>query len=97
MKTALVRPAAAADIVEAHDWYETQRAGLGEEFLTAVAAAIDGVVAHPEGYPVLHRETRRALLGRFPYGLFYRLVAGEVVVVACFHASRRPRDWKLRR
>ena len=33
--TPLLRPAAAADIDEAFAWYETQRVGLGEEFLVA--------------------------------------------------------------
>ena len=33
---------------------------------------------------------------RFPYGLFYGLIDGQVVVVACFHAKRSPRMWRSR-
>jgi len=36
----LLRPAAAADVEEAYRWYERRRVGLGEEFLTAVDAAL---------------------------------------------------------
>jgi plasmid stabilization system protein ParE len=37
---------------------------------------------------------RRALLSRFPFGIFYRLEGGAVVVVlAILHGSRRPRSW----
>lgn len=69
----LVRPAAAADIEEAFLWYERQRAGLGNEFLAAVQSALDDLIAHPTRYPVMHRDTRRALVHRFPYGIFYRV------------------------
>jgi hypothetical protein len=36
----LVRAAAAADVGEAYSWYQRQRAGLGDEFLAAVDAAL---------------------------------------------------------
>jgi hypothetical protein len=42
----LVRPAAAPDIEETHRWYERQRAGRGEEFLTAVDATLQELAAH---------------------------------------------------
>ncbi len=89
----LIRPAAAADIDEAFLWYERQQAGLGDEFLTAVQSALDDVVAHPTKYPVVHRETRRVLVHRFPYGIFYRVYSEVVVVVACLHGRRDPRRW----
>ncbi len=92
----LIRPAAAADIDEAFLWYERQQAGLGDEFLTAVQSALDNVVAHPTGYPVLHRETRRVLVHRFPYGIFYRVYREVVVVVACMRGRRDPRRWRSR-
>ena len=83
MKRVIVRPAAAADIDDAYQWYEAQRPGLGEEFLVALNATRDRVVEHPEAYPVSQRATRRALIPtRFPYGLFYR-VYGDTIVVAC--------------
>ena len=90
----LIRPAAAADIEEAFLWYELQQAGLGEEFLTAVQSALENIAAHPIRYPVVHRETRRVLLKRYPYGIFYRIYGELVVVVACMHARRDPRRWR---
>ena len=92
----VVRPAAAADIDEAFLWYERQRPGLGDEFLAAVQSTRDGIAAHPAMYPVLHRNTRRALVRRFPYGIFYRVYADVIVVVACMHARRDPTRWKSR-
>jgi plasmid stabilization system protein ParE len=92
----LVRPAAAADMEVAFRWYEDQRAGLGNEFLGEVQTALARVDSHPKLNPILHRETRRAFLRRFPYGIFYRLYGDDVVVVACMHARRDPKVWKTR-
>lgn len=97
MKPPILRAAAAADVEEAYDWYEAQREGLGDEFLAAVQAALESILNHPEAAPIVHRETRRVLLRRFPYGIHYRLIDEEVVVVACFHAKRNPRLWSTRR
>lgn len=94
MTQVIVRPAAAADIEEAYDWYEIQRPGLGEEFLTALRSTLNRVIAQPEAFAVIHRTIRRALIPlRFPYGLFYRLSDDTIVVVACMHAKRDPRRW----
>jgi len=92
----IIRPAAAADIDEAFLWYERQRPGLGEEFLTALETVRDNIAVHPNMYPVTHRDIRRALLRRFPYGLFYRVYDDMIVVVACMHAKRDPSRWRSR-
>ena len=92
----LVRPAAAADIEDAYHWYENQRAGLGDEFLELVGQSLSAIQEHPARYAVIHRDTRRAFLRRFPYGVFYRARADAVVVVACMHARRDPRRWQSR-
>lgn len=92
----IVRPAAAADIDEAFVWYERQRPGLGDEFLAAVQSARDSIATHPAMHPVIHRDTRRALVHRFPYGLFYRVYGDVIVVVACMHGKRDPRRWRSR-
>lgn len=94
MTPPILRPAAAADVEDAWRWYEARREGLGDEFLEVVRAAIESIGAYPESAPVVHRDIRRRLLKRFPYGLFYRLIEGQVVVVACFHAKRNPRLWR---
>jgi len=92
----VVRPAAAADIDEAFVWYERRRPGLGDEFLAAIQSSLEGIAAQPTLYAVIHRDTRRALLVRFPYGVFYRLYNDVVVIVACLHGQRDPKQWRSR-
>ena len=92
----VVRPAAAADIDEAFVWYERRRPGLGYEFLAELQSVRENVVTHPLAFPVIHRDTRRVLLRRFPYGLFYRAYDDVIVVVACMHGRRDPKRWMSR-
>jgi plasmid stabilization system protein ParE len=92
----LFRPAAAADVEEASRWYEAQRPGLGRTFLEAVEAALGNITANPKAFTPVYRDRRRALLRGFPYGLVYRIVDDQIVILACIHAKRNPRVWKAR-
>ena len=96
MTSVTVRPDAAADIEAAYQWYESQATGLGDQFLDVVGEQLHSLESHPEQFPIIHRNTRRALLRRFPYQLFYRLEANVIIVVACLHGRRHPRRWKMR-
>jgi plasmid stabilization system protein ParE len=85
----MLNPAAAADVEEAYGWYEAQSDGLGDEFLSVFQAALESIRADPQAAPQVHRDVRRHLLKRFPHAVFYRVIDGKVVVLACFRAGRR--------
>lgn len=93
----VVRLAAAADLEDVFLWYEEQRPGLGNEFLLAVEQLMGAMLETPRRYRIVHRDTRRAHVRRFPYSVFYRIVEDNLVVVGCFHGSRSPRRWEGRR
>jgi hypothetical protein len=57
----IVKPAAVAEMLQAHDWYEQREAGLGDEFLRCVDACIALLQRNPEAYPVVHKQVRMAL------------------------------------
>lgn len=92
----LVRPAAAADIDDAFLWYEQQRPDLGAEFLRIVDSALAAIQSNPQLYAVIHRNTRRVLLRRFPYGTYDRIHPDSIVIVACMHGRRDPKRWQPR-
>jgi plasmid stabilization system protein ParE len=83
-----IRPAGASDLVEARDWYERQRSGLGGEFLASVADVFTRLEDTPEQFPFYHRQFRRALTRRFPYKVFFRIEAHAVIVFRILHVSR---------
>jgi plasmid stabilization system protein ParE len=92
----VTRPAAAAEIETAYRWYENERAGLGSEFLEAVDKLVRTIAENPERFAVIRKDVRRAVLRRFPYSIFYRIVSGYIVVIACFHGKRNPKVWRGR-
>lgn len=47
-------------------------------------------------YHRVENEVRRALLRRFPYGVFYEVHGSEIVLLACFHSARDPQEWQDR-
>lgn len=91
-----LRPEAEEDLEDASLWYEGHRVGLGEEFLDEVQQAIGLIEENPQSYPRVHGEIYRALIRRFPFGIFYLLESETVVVLAIIHASRDPDSWKNR-
>ena len=87
----IIRPRARLQIAEAIDWYDTQAAGRGDDFLNAIEEVINSIGSNPYQYQVLRGELRRAVLRRFPYLIIYAISGDEVVVLRCVHARRDPR------
>lgn len=92
----IVRPEAEADIAAAQQWYEGRRRGLGLEFRSALDDTVSSIAANPKLYASVYRSLRRALLRRFPYGVFYLVQPETVIVVGVLHTSRSPRLWRAR-
>src|SRR3954452_16931031 len=84
------------EIQEAYDWYEGKTRKLADDFLRALDERFAAIEREPIAHPVVYKQVRRALLRRFPYSLFYFVEEQTIVVVACFHASRDPRQWQRR-
>ncbi len=91
-----IEPEAQEDLAGAFAWYEAQRAGLGSEFLAEVAHTLSAIEEAPERYPILRGATRRTLVRRFPYAVFYILDPELIAVTAVMHGRRDPRRWQER-
>ena len=76
---------------EAYDWYELQRTGLGEEFLSELDGIYHKLQTHPEYFGKLKKNFRQAALKRFPFVIVFEIIKTEVVVFAVFHTSRNPK------
>jgi plasmid stabilization system protein ParE len=96
MRSLLIRPEAEADIEEAYRWYERQLGGLGSDFLLCVEEGLEKIQKNPEMWPVVHRNVRRLLIRRFPYGIFYTVGPVFTTVLAVFHGHRDPGVWRSR-
>ena len=81
------------EIGEAQEWYELQNPGLGEEFIAAMELQLKRLEQAPLLYVEVIPNVRRALLPRFPYGLFYAVRSNLINVLAVLHDARNPRQW----
>lgn len=93
----VVRPEGEAELVAARDWYDARRAGLGQDFVDEVAATSAAIAMRPLSFPKVHGEMRRAILRRFPYGVFFRATPEEAIILGIVHGRRHPREWRSRR
>ena len=93
----VLRPQAEAELLDARDWYEDQRPGLGSTYATEVERVLGGILQTPLAYACVQGEIRRALLRRFPYAIYFRAMSDEIVVLAVLHGRRHPRRWQSRR
>ena len=92
----IVRPEAESELLEAVKWYEKKVRGLGANFLLNVEATIESILRIPEAYTLTYKNTRRALVRKFPFSVHYIIDGNNIVVLAIFHSSRNPKEWKKR-
>ncbi|WP_193214413.1 type II toxin-antitoxin system RelE/ParE family toxin [Luteolibacter marinus] len=92
----IYHPGAEVELVEAAKYYEFRVPSLGHEFLDAVDQAICGIQNDPERFRVVEADIRRQVLGRFPYSIFYRVLPGEIRILAFKHDARHPDYWRDR-
>ena len=89
------RPQAEDDALDAHAWYESRRTGLGREFGHAVNTLVTRIVDNPLLFPRVHGETRRAVLSRFRYAIYFRETDDQIVVLA-IHGRQHQSRWQER-
>lgn len=87
---------AQGDVVQARDWYEAQRIGLGVRFIDAMNRVLTRVGDNPVVFPVVHGHVRRAFVGRFPYDVYFEVARDHVRVVAVVHLRRAAETWRRR-
>jgi plasmid stabilization system protein ParE len=91
------RTEAARDVEEARAWYDANRRGLGDEFVLALERVLDIIGDLPEAFPETPPPFRRALLGRFPYAIYYQIERDVIDVVGCLGTRQSPEVWDTRR
>ena len=92
----VIAPEAEQDVDRAYGWYEQQRVGLGEDFLTSLGACLRGICRNPEIHAQVFGNYRRTFLRRFPYAVFYSFNDNTVTAYCVFHTSQDPQKWQRR-
>jgi plasmid stabilization system protein ParE len=93
----VLRPYVEKEIAEAADWYEERQPGLRLKFINSVGETFSRIEENPWLYQPVHLDIRRAPVHRFPYGVFYAPIEGDVHVLAVVNDARHPSVWRRRR
>ena len=83
-------PEAESDLDAAYWWYEERDAGLGDEYLRCVEEAFARIAANPLLYPRRFDDSRRILIRRFPYAIYFEHDEETVTVQFVFHCAQDP-------
>lgn len=84
----VLRPEAEADLTAVKAWYDSQKAGLGDQFVAAVTTVFERIALFPDLYAPFWREVRLVRVKKFPYVVYYRHSPDEVIILAVLHGSR---------
>ena len=86
MRVRILRPAF-DDLAAGRRFYERQQAGVGDYFFDSLFSEIDSLML----YGGIHRRQfghHRLLAKRFPYAVYYRIIAEEAVVFRVLDCRR---------
>jgi len=90
-------PAARDEYREAAERYLKESPRIAAAFVEQIEAAIRQVRDNPTIWRVLEDDVRRCLVRRFPFGIYYTVEKGEIIVWAIMHLHRQPGYWLKRR
>lgn len=86
-----------AEMAEAARWYETQRDGLGTNFLDAIDTAVARIADSPRLGSLVpgvsDQAIRRRIVRRFPYHIVYLELSDRLQILAVAHDRRQPGYW----
>ena len=93
----LFKLSARHEFEEAVVWYESARAGLGQEFAREVGRALERARANPGMFRRVRGGARKIRLRRFgKYSIYFAVKEDVFAVLAVFHGARNPADLQQR-
>jgi hypothetical protein len=83
------------DLREAFDWNEMQQPGLGNVFISCIEAELSRISRNPEFYSFHNDKIRRALINKFPFGIFFEVSENTIIVYAVYDLRRNPKSFRF--
>jgi toxin ParE1/3/4 len=93
----IFKPFAEDEATQAALWYNDKSSGLGNDFLLALDAKINAIQRNPTQFQEVYKSIRRAVISRFPFGVFFTIENDTIYILAVLHTSRNPKIWKGRK
>jgi toxin ParE1/3/4 len=93
VKIRLLSPAE-HEYVESMLFYLEESPMAADDFIQEVETALLEIAEFPERYAIAESDVRAKVLNKFPFTIFYRLKAEEVVVSSISHQKRNEGHWR---
>jgi toxin ParE1/3/4 len=90
------RPLATIETLEAYDWYELQKEGLGSDFLEELDHFIKQLLLNPHTYSFYEGTIRQGKINRFPYVVVYEVFDTNIIIYSVFMAKQDPAKKRLK-
>jgi toxin ParE1/3/4 len=85
--------AAEKEYLEAIEYYNRQRPGLGYEFSVEIDSGMKYIERFDSAWQLLAKDIRRYLIKRFPYGIIYSIQNESIIVLSIMNLHREPKNW----
>src|SRR2546423_5912525 len=92
----IYHPLARAELVDAAIYYERRVPDLGAQFRDEANQAAAKILEAPRRWRLIEADVRRALLVRFPFAIYYRILPDHLQILAIKHHKRHPEYWRYR-
>ena len=84
-------PSIEQELREAASYYNKVSSGLGSDFLAEFERQISTIAALPLRWRAVENGIRRAMMRRFPYAIYFRVVDDDLIrVIVIKHRHRHP-------
>ncbi len=90
-------PAIEHELREIIEYYNLCSQGLGLEFLNEFERQILKIASLPTQWRIAEDDIRRALMKRFPYVIYFRVLKNDILRVTVVKHQRRHPDYGLNR
>ena len=92
----IITPFAESDIKQSIKYYNSKSERLGKNFIEEVDSIFERIKYNPELFPIALDKTRKAVVKRFPYNVYFVITNSKIFITAVFNTWRQPKTWKNR-
>ena len=82
------------DLALSARWHLDEAPHVLASFEEEIDRTLRVILERPELYQTVESTVRRALVRKFPFSVFYRMLPEWIEVIAIVHQSRDPRTWR---
>ncbi len=82
------------EYMDAIDYYNSQRDGLGYELAIEIDEGIQNIRLYVSAWQKLSTRIRRYLIKRFPFGIIYTSKDEIIIVLSIMNLHQKPKNWK---